>query len=147
MDRSNSVSSDGELGRIWDDLNLNQRRFVVARQHHSSVKDAAEEVGVAPRTAYAWPDKVDRAVELVAEERMQGVLKMLEEAAEQGAARLLELVNSQDENVALNALRYAINQTQGKPTQHRDVDMDATVEGVDVQIHPNTDEPEIDDGK
>jgi len=60
------ISMSEELRSILEQLSTDQIRFVVARQEHSTDKDAALAVGIRPDTVYHWPDLVKDAVRLMA---------------------------------------------------------------------------------
>lgn len=129
-------ATEREFEEVWKELTLLQKRYVVARQNAETKADAAEEIGIAPKTVYNWntsSDKVKRAVELMAERRLAGVRELLEEAAAVGALRLLDLVRHGNANVALGAIKYAINQADGKPTQKQKVDHSGGV-NVDADL-------------
>jgi len=126
MDQSSSTSvtqavSSDEFKRMWASLSLTQRRYVIARQEHPSIKSAAKSLGISPRTAYAWPAVVEEAARALMDQRLLGILTMIESAATKAAMRLDELVGSSDESVALTATRDALDRYLGKPTQRQEV--------------------------
>ena len=140
---------DSSLDEIWEELTPSQKRFVVAYQRHTSKADAAAEVGLAAQTVYNWPDKVDRAAELFYEQTAALAMQELEEALVEAAMVKTQEVRrpGSTQESQQSAASDVLDRVMGKPTQKQDIDMDATIEGVDVQIHEAQSEPDIDDGK
>lgn len=144
MDVENS-----SLDELWPELTPSQKKFVVAFQRHTSKADAAEEVGLAAQTVYNWPDKVNKAAELFSDATASLAMQELEEALVEAAMVKTQEIRDpgSTKERQQSAASDVMDRVMGKPTQKQDIDMDATIEGVDVQIHPDAGEPEIDDGK
>ncbi|MCS3827429.1 hypothetical protein GGP85_002899 [Salinibacter ruber] len=145
----NDSAENSSLAEIWEELTPSQKRFVVAYQRHTSKADAAAEVGLAASTVYSWPDKVDHAAEMFYEETAALAMQELEEALVEAAMVKTQEVRDpgSTEGSQQEAASDVLDRVMGKPTQKQDIDMDATIEGVDVKIHPDAAEPDIDDGK
>mgnify|MGYP006280510991 CR=1 FL=1 len=145
---SDSVEK-GSLSDLWEELTPSQKKFVVAYQRHTSKADAAKEVGLAAQTVYNWPAKVNEAAEMFSDATAQLAMQELEEALVEAAMVKTQEVRNpgSTQESQQDAASDIMDRVMGKPTQHQDIDMDATIEGVDVKIHPDAGEPEIDDGK
>lgn len=59
-----------QLEAILARLSTDQIRYVVARQEFATDKEAAEEVGISPRTVYSWGNDVREAVRMMAVDGM-----------------------------------------------------------------------------
>lgn len=55
-----------QLEAILARLSTDQIRYVVARQEFATDKEAAEEIGISPRTVYSWGNDVREAVRMMA---------------------------------------------------------------------------------
>jgi len=56
---------------VLSQLSVDQKRFIVARQEHSTDKAAAESIDVRPNTVYQWKHAgapIDKAVEMMADD-------------------------------------------------------------------------------
>lgn len=138
---------DSSLDEIWEELTPSQKRFVVAYQRHTSKADAAAEINLAAQTVYNWPDKVDRAAELFYEQTAALAMQELEEALVEAAMVKTQEVRQPGttQESQQSAASDVLDRVMGKPTQKQDIDMDATVEGVDVQILNDGPDPEVSD--
>lgn len=143
------VEKSSDLADLWEELTPSQKKFVVAYQRHTSKADAAKEVGLAPQTTYNWPDYVNEAAELFSDATAELAMQELEEALVEAAMVKTQEVRrpGSTRESQQDAASDVMDRVMGRPTQDINQDIDASIEGVDVQIHPNTDEPEIDDGK
>lgn len=61
----NNTSNHINFKALWCELSPLQRRYVVTRQSHITMKDAAESVGISLRAAYGWRNHVEKAVEML----------------------------------------------------------------------------------
>lgn len=145
----NDNAENSSLDEIWGDLTPPQKKYVVAYQRHTSKADAAQEIGRSASTIYSWPDRVDTAAELFSDATAELAMQELEEALVEAAMVKTQEVRNpgSTEGSQQEAASDVLDRVMGKPTQKQDIDMDATIEGVDVQIHPDAGEPDIDDGK
>ncbi len=145
---SDSVEN-GSLDEIWEELTPSQKKFVVAYQRHTSKADAAEEIGLAAQTVYNWPGKVDKVAEMFSDATAQLAMQELEEALVEAAMVKTQEVRNpgSTDGSQQEAASDVLDRVMGKPSQHIDQDIDATIEGVDVKIHPEAGKPEIDDGE
>jgi len=124
-----NASSDQDFEALWQRLSDSQQRYVVARQNHARKKDAANEVGIAPQTVYGWPDYVEDAADRLLDHTKETIKAGLESAAGKAIVELKQrLLEADDERTALKAVKYVIDQLEGKPTQKQDIDMQGEVE-------------------
>lgn len=140
---------NSSLDELWEELTPSQKKFVAAYQRHTSKAAAAEEVGLAAQTVYNWPEKVNRAAELFSDATAELAMQELEEALVEAAMVKTQEVRDpgSTQESQQDAATDVMDRVMGKPTQDINQDIDATIEGVDVKIHPDAGEPEIDDGK
>lgn len=139
-----------ELQEIWSDLRPKQKQWVAAMQQAGTMGEAAKEVGLKPGTIYQWPEKVRvRAVNLYADATAELAMQELEEALTEAAmVKTKEVRNpGSTERSQQAAASDIMDRVMGKPTQKQDIDMDARIEGIDVVVHPDADEPDVNDGK
>ena len=140
---------NSSLSDLWEDLTPSQKKFVVDFQRHTSKADAAEEIGLAAQTVYNWPEKVNAAAEMFSDATAELAMQELEEALVEAAMVKTQEIRDpgSTQGTQQEAASDVLDRVMGKPTQKQDIDMDATIEGVDVKIHPDAGQPEIDDGK
>lgn len=113
---------------LWERLTAAQKRYVVARQDYGNKKDAAEAVDLSPNTVYGWPDHVDTAADKLLDNTRKTIQAGLQSAAGKAMVELKQrLLEADDERTALKAVKYVIDQLEGKPTQKSEVDMSAEV--------------------
>jgi len=107
----------------WESLTQKQKRFVMARQEHATKKEAAEAVGVAPRTTYSWPKEVDWCADKLIDHQLDAVRADLRKIARESMNELSDLASkSDDDRVRLQAIKYAIDQAIGKAKQTAEVE-------------------------
>ena len=53
------------LEELLSGLTKDQMRFVIVLQECASKKEAAQAIGLSPRTVYQWPDEVDQVLPFV----------------------------------------------------------------------------------
>jgi len=117
MENSKKLTFD----EIWAKLNSNQKNYVIERQNSKTKADTARAIGLNPKTIYGWPNYVEEAASRLIDHRKDAIAQGLEEAAMQAIMRLPHLVDSEDENIAMKAVKYAIDQAKGKATQTQEV--------------------------
>jgi hypothetical protein len=137
---------EAEFEALWRRLSDSQRRYVIARQDCGTKADAAEEIGLTASTVYNWPDYVDEAAERLVDQAKATIQAGLDSASAAAVQRLKEIVEDGGDKQARQAAEYIIDQQIGRATQQQDIDMNATIDGIDVQVH-SAGAPEIDDGK
>lgn len=122
-------SSEADFEALWQRLSAPQKRYVVARQDHGNKADAAKAVNLSPNTVYGWPDYVDEAAERLLDNTRKTIQAGLNSAAGKAVVELKQrLLEADDERTALKAVKYVINQLEGKPVQKSEVDMQGEVE-------------------
>ena len=139
-----NVPDDFSFEAAWKTLNENQRRYVLNRHKHKSKKETAEALGIPKGTAYGYPDKVDWCVQAMIEDQLDAVRSQLRELAIEAAGELPGLVSdAEDESTKLRAIQYVLDQTLGKAKETQQVDMNAKVEGININITDEGEEPEV----
>ncbi|MCS3707194.1 hypothetical protein GGP62_002181 [Salinibacter ruber] len=122
-------SSEADFESLWERLSAAQKRYVVARQDHGHKKDAAEAVDLSPQTVYGWPGYVEVAADRLLDNTKETIQAGLQSAAGKAMVELKQrLLEADDERTALKAVKYVIDQLEGKPTQKQEVDMQGEVE-------------------
>ena len=106
-----------ELKEVWETLRPRQKRFVIEYQKCQSKKEAAEAVNIKPMTAYGWGDNIDKAIDLLEDERLHRINDRLELIALSAVERLPDIIDSDSDSVSLSAIKYAIDQAIGKATR------------------------------
>jgi len=66
MEQTGEKQYSEELDSLLAQLSTDQIRYVIARQDFATDKEAAESVGIKPKTVYSWPPIVKEAVRLMA---------------------------------------------------------------------------------
>ena len=144
---NSSCEASSDFEDIWRRLTDSQRRYVIARQDCATKADAATEIGLAASTVYSWPGYVEDAADLLVEHARQTIQAGLDAASAAAIQRLKGIIESGSDKQSRQAAEYVIDQQIGRAVQQQDIDMDATIEGVDVQIHPEAGTPDIDEGE
>ena len=126
-----------ELSALVSDMTPNQIRLVVAAQDYPTLKEAAEAIGVAPRTVYSWPEEVKRAIELFAQDSVSGALAIRRRYLSKAMAVKVAGLDSDDEGARQKAATEIIEWELGKATQKQEVDIvdwrqEAQQAGVDA---------------
>ena len=119
---------------LWETLSESQRRYVLARPKHTTKAETAREIGIHPDTAYRWPDKVEECAGLITTHRAQAVRTTLEEGATSAVLKLIELLDSGHDSVKLGAVKYLIDQTQGKPVATQKTELSGKVEVEESEV-------------
>lgn len=106
---------------IWEQLNRNQRRFVVAMLDQPTKKAGAEAVGIQENTVYRWPPIVDQAIELLLDDARNGAVSILVAAAAQAAITKVGGLESDDEAMQQEVASEILDRVIGKAHQTLDV--------------------------
>ena len=122
------------FSKLWETLSENQRRYVLARPKHTTKADAARAIGLAPQTIYLWPDEVEECAGLITTHRAEAVRTTLEEGATSAVLKLIELLDSGHDSVKLGAVKYLIDQTQGKPVATQKTELSGKVEVEESEV-------------
>jgi hypothetical protein len=120
---------DARFEALWERLNDNQRRYVLARQTHRHKAYAAEHVGLHRDTAYKWPAYVEEAVDLMQTLQKDSIKQGLASMSHKAIVQLERLLESEDPKTQLKAVQEVLNRLKGKPIQRQEVEHSG---GVDV---------------
>jgi vacuolar-type H+-ATPase subunit H len=120
-----NLTSSERIKELWVLLNHNQRRFVVEMTQCSTKKEAAEVVGIDPRTVYNWPSIVDEAVDLLLADARTAAVEMLTQALTRAVMIKIAGLDSGDEKIRQAAASEIIDRGLGKATQHLEHSGDA----------------------
>ncbi len=115
-------SFDTFLG-LWQQLNHNQRRYVVIAGEYKTKKDAAEALGLKPQTIHSWPPIVDTAVRLHQDQQIEAARAILHEAVSKAAMVKIAALDSDDNKTRQDAASEVLDRILGKPTQHQEVNV------------------------
>jgi len=119
-DESIPNPTSDRLEEVLHQLTADQKRFIVARQSHTSDRSAAESIDISPNTVKNWKVKgapIDEAVDLMAHD---GVVVALHVRRENLAKAMLVKVaglDSEDERMRQNVATEVIEWELGKATQ------------------------------
>jgi vacuolar-type H+-ATPase subunit H len=115
-----------DLRSILENLEDKELDFVFERSKTTSAAKALVACGIPESTYYSWPDDKrarlnEYAQQLKRRAKMRAQL-VLEDASEDAARKVVELLDSKNPNVALNAAKDVLDRTGGKPSQAHDID-------------------------
>ena len=117
--REEKASSD-ELDAVLDQLTSDQIRFVVARQEHSTDKDAAVSLGLRPNLVYRWKHAgipIDRAVQLMAVDGLRTALRVRGRNLAKAMLVKVAGLDSNSERMRQGVATEIIEWEMGKATQ------------------------------
>ena len=119
---------------------LDERQIRAARMEAEGVvmREIAEEVGVTRKTVYRWREipEYSALVSALLADTQRAARATLKAGAKAAAARVLELVSSEDERIALSAAQTLLDRT-GHPKAER-VEVSAEVEAsARVSVDPS----------
>ena len=130
-----NLTSDDRFAQIWKLLTHNQRRFVVQMTDSPTKKEAAEIIGLDPRTVYAWPKFIDEAVGLLLENAKTSAVEMLTSALARAVMIKLAGLDSNDEKMRQDAASEVIDRILGKAKQTNEL-TGAGGEALTIVIKP-----------
>lgn len=118
---------------------LDERQIRAARMEAEGVvmREIAEEVGVTRKTVYRWREipEYSALVSALLADTQRAARATLKAGAKAAAARVLELVSSEDERIALSAAQTLLDRT-GHPKAER-VELGGSVEtSATVTVDP-----------
>ena len=122
-----------ELEEVWDELSATQKDFCINYQHYQNKRETAEAINVQPNTVYRWPDKVDEALHLIQDERLEIVNKQLQDLALSAVQKIPSIMESDCDHTVLAAIKFVINHAIGKATQRVD-QKNEEISSIDVKI-------------
>jgi hypothetical protein len=114
-----------DLRAIFDQLEGHELDYVFERSRQTSDAAAFRAAGISKSSFYEWP--ADRRAQLNAwaqDLKRQSAMRarlVLDEAAEEAARKIVELMGNSLPRIALEAARDVLDRTTGKPSQAVDV--------------------------
>lgn len=112
-----NVELQKKLSQILSRLTKNQLRFIVALQEHSSKDEAAKAIGVKLPTVYNWPEEVDEAARLMAEDVVLATIELRKRNLIKAMGVKAAGLDSKDERVRQNVATEIIEWETGKAPQ------------------------------
>lgn len=122
-----------QLQAVLDQLSADQIRYVVARQHFSTDREAAEEIGISAQTVYRWPDVVKEAVRMMALDGVVMASHVLHKALAKAALVKVAGLDSANERVRQGVATEVLDRGLGKAAESVEVtvkDADETRQGI-----------------
>lgn len=110
-----------QLEAVLAGLSPDQLRYVVARQDFTSNREAAESIGVAPRTVYSWGDDVREAVRLMALDGLVTAQHIRRRNLAKAMLVKVKGLDSDEENVRQKAATEIIEWELGRATQRNEL--------------------------
>ena len=114
-------SISDELSKVLSKLTHDQLRFVVAMQECNSKKEAAELLDMKPDTVYRWPDIVDKAVRLFAEDIAESAKQIRRKNLTKAMMVKVAGLDNDDDVLRQRVATEIIEAELGKPTQKQEV--------------------------
>jgi hypothetical protein len=113
------VHTDSTFSQLSD----NQWRFVTAMVENPAFtkKEAAEHIGLKPKTVYRWDDIVNQAVEHARANIHSAAIGMRKQAVLKAVAVKIALLDSEDENIRSKAASEIIDWELGRATQKQEI--------------------------
>ena len=126
---SNPGSEDG-FEALWDSLTPAQKKYAQEMVFHTTKAEAAREVGLHPKTVYNWPDKVERAAEMLVDRRAEGITDGISALSPAALSALRDAVDPDTDvdRVTKETAEYIVNRLEGKPTQKQEVEHSGGIE-------------------
>jgi DNA-binding transcriptional regulator YiaG len=120
-DNVTGIDISEQLRAVLKQLSTDQIKFVVARQEHTSDKDAALAIGVQPNTVYQWKSRkeapLDEAVQLMAQDGVVVAVHLRRRMLAQAMLVKVEGLSSADEKVRQSVATEIIEWELGKAMQ------------------------------
>lgn len=116
-----NLTFEAEFSQIWQQLTHNQRRFVVQMLECKTKKEAAEIVGLDPRTVYSWSSVIDDAITLLSENVKDSAVSILAGAAAKAAMIKQTGLDSDDEGMRQAIASEILDRIIGKAQASLDV--------------------------
>ena len=125
MDNENQPkSTEDRLAETLANLTSDQMRFVIARNEHSSDKEAAEAIDMSPSTIKGWKVKgvpIDDAVRLMAFDGIVMATELRRRNLAKAMAVKVQGLDSESDMVAQKVSTEIIEWEMGKATQRSEV--------------------------
>jgi hypothetical protein len=127
MEARNTENHTSELEALLAGMSTDQIRFVVARQHFATDKEAAEEVGLEPNSVYHWPNKeqINEAVRLMAYDGLIAAKHIRHRNLAKAMSVKVAGLDTEDERLRQNVATEIIEWEMGRATQRREVSGDS----------------------
>lgn len=126
-------STSEQIDEVLASLSKDQLRFVVALLEYPTKKEAAERIGLKVDTVYSWNGNIDRAVKLMAKERLESTKAIRRNALIKAIMVKTAGLDSEDEVVRQKVATEIIEWELGKAQQL--VDMTSQGEKVNVVLY------------
>ena len=121
IEKTVKKSTSERLDEIIGKLSKDQLRFIVALQDYPSKKEAAEAIGLKPNTVYNWNGDIDEAIQLMAQERLEGAKAIRKNALIKAIMVKIAGLDSGDEALRQKVATEIIEWELGKALQRQDV--------------------------
>lgn len=120
-----STSDDAErLELLLNKLNTNQKRFIIARQEHTTDKDAAISIGLSPDTIKNWKyagAPIDEVVDMMAHDGVVMAMHLRGKALAKAMAVKVAGLDEQDARLRQGVATEIIEWEMGKSTQRQEI--------------------------
>jgi len=114
-------SISDQFAAVLAQLSIDQIRFVIARQGHSTDKEAAESIGIKPDTVYRWPDIVKEAVKLMVHDGLIAAYHLRRRNLGKAMRVKVDGLDTTDEGLRQKIATEIIEWEMGKATQKQEV--------------------------
>jgi len=119
--KTQKITENHGFSAAWQELNHNQRRYVIARSKFSSKAETAKALGLSPDTVYGWPDLVDEAVDLLIDEITNVAVDILTNAVAEAAMVKVVGLDSSNERVRQDVASEILDRRLGTAVQKSEV--------------------------
>lgn len=129
-----------ELKQLLWELNPTQMDYLSALIYLGEPSLACEKTGIPFSVVAAWPakDTIIRAAQLAKASRLEAVIGTLEYYAVRAVHRIWELAQSEDEQIALKANTWIVEQGIGKPkTKSENLNINASTKMYGAGFDPD----------
>ena len=136
-----STSDDAaRLEQLLEQLNTNQKRFVIARQEHTTDKEAALSIDLSPDTVKNWKyggAPIDAIVDLMAVDGVVMAMHLRRKALAKAMAVKVAGLDEKDSRLRQNVATEIIEWEMGRATQKQEV---SGPEGgpIELELDANT---------
>ena len=121
------IDEIAELDAILQTLTVDQLRYLVARNEFSSIKDAANAIGVPYGTVTHWPDSVERAARLMALDGVHVAREMRRRALPKAMAVKVAGLESKDEKIRQGVSTEIVEWEMGKAVSKTETKLEGSL--------------------
>ena len=114
-------STSEEFREVWQSLNHNQKRYVLARLDFPTKKEAAKAIDIEPNTVYRWGDEVEQAIDLLRNDISNAAIEIITQATAKAAIVKVDGLDSCDEKVRQAAATEILDRNLGRPVQRNEL--------------------------